>query len=104
MPKNSLWPLRDLYREKGLADDVGMFADQVMIKTIWTNVKNLAAAVVVGFLIFAPPGTLIVTGLAIAAFLGKTYLYVLIALVLPAAALIYVIRRRKRKSDSTLTS
>jgi LPXTG-motif cell wall-anchored protein len=60
------------------------------------RLRRIALLVVAGFLAFAPPGTLIVAGVVLAAFLGSVWYAVAAAAVLVGAALLLLLRRRRR--------
>jgi membrane protein implicated in regulation of membrane protease activity len=61
------------------------------------RLKRIALFVLMGFLAFAPPGTLIVAGVVLSAFLGSAWYVVAAAAVLVVAALVLLLRRRRGK-------
>jgi membrane protein implicated in regulation of membrane protease activity len=65
------------------------------------RLKRIALLVAVGFLAFAPPGTLIVVGLLVAGSLGGRWALLAGALVFVGVALVWVVRRHRRRAAAS---
>jgi membrane protein implicated in regulation of membrane protease activity len=68
------------------------------------RLKRIAFLVAVGFLAFAPPGTLIVVGLLVAGSLGVRWALLAGALVFVGAVVAWAVRRRRRRGASRAVS